>query len=67
MINYTDEQKFQIIKEYFMLEDDNKVKELIETNGDRFTNEVLHKMDNENFKMESLRKDPRLQYIRKNN
>ena len=60
MISYTDEQKFQIIKEYFMLEDDNKVKELIETNGDRFTNEVLHKMDNENFKMESLRKDPRL-------
>lgn len=64
---FTEEQTIEIIKEYFRLDDVEKAKELFETCKERFTDNVLKDMDNSNFKMESLRKDPRLQYIRKNN
>lgn len=57
----------EIIKEYFCMDDTERAKELFETCKERFTDNVLEEMDNDNFKMESLRKDPRLQYIRKNN
>lgn len=59
MKDYTDEEKIKIIKEYFYLETDESAKELLETNGERFTNEVIEELDRNNFKMESLRRDPR--------
>lgn len=58
-----EEKAIKIIKEYFYLETDKEAKELFETNKERFTDDVLGKMDWNNFKMESLRKDPRRQYI----
>lgn len=57
------EKAIKIIKEYFYLETDKEAKELFETNKERFTDSVLEELDNQNFKMESLRKDPRRQYI----
>ena len=48
-----------IIKEYFCMDDTESAKELFETCKERFTDNVLKDMDNANFKMECLRKDPR--------
>lgn len=53
------EKAIKIIKEYFYLETDKEAKELFETNRERFTDDVLKDLDMKNFKMESLRKDPR--------
>lgn len=54
-----EEKAIKIIKEYFYLETDKEAKELFETNKERFTDDVLNDLDNQNFKMESLRRDPR--------
>ena len=53
------EKAINIIKEYFCMDNIERAKELFETCKERFTDNVLEEMDRDNFKMESLRKDPR--------
>ena len=56
---FTEEQKIKIIKEYFCMDNIESAKELFETCKERFTDNVLKDMDDDNFKMECLRKDSR--------